>query len=1202
MALRCAFHLAVLTGPETGWCLGLAGRAVVGRGPGDLVLTDPLVSRRHLELRLRAGRVQARDAGSANGTWWHRPRPRGGVGRRRRLRRGWRELVVGTRLVVGATVLEVRRRPTSLHLPAPPPTGAVAGAGAAAGTGPGDRPAGGRRRWGRRTQPTAAPGPGAPDQPGPRRPRAWDRTDVLRVGIPLLLCLTTAGLLLGSGAGPARWALLALPVGMLALALGAARPRPPTAGSDPRPDAAALLLLAAAAPPPLAPGAVLHLTLPGADGGGGGGGGDGGGADGGAGAGATLDVRPGDAVALLGPADAAARAARLLLAEVGVLHGGRVGLAVPPDWPAPPPPDPDPAWWLTVVDAAEPQPAPPAPPAPAPPAAASPASAPPAPATSTLVLAERLAAVPPWCTRVVPVSGGVGAPWAAAVAALLAARRREPGAALPTEVRLTAAVGPLTADAVASAWRAAGATLPGPVGADAEGLVELDLVTDGPHALVAGTTGSGKSELLLAYLLGLALRHSPADLQLVLLDYKGGATFGPLADLPHAAGVLTDLDPAGTARALASLRAEVRRRERLLAAAGAKDLAEHRARGGTGLPRLLVVVDEFRTLAQTHPDVLDALVRLAAQGRSLGVHLVLATQRPGGAVGPDVRANLTARLCLRVLDPADSLDVLGTAAAAALPVHPGRAVLRTDRTRTLQALWCGPPDEAVVARACAAVTAAWQRQGAGAPPRPWAPALPTRVTLAELAAEADGPGLAAGPGPAAGSGPADGGGPGRAMGPLLARTDLPEEQRLGVWAWDSSALLVTGGPGTGRTELVRAAATGALAAGVEVAMTRNVGARPEAFADLGGPALGTVVGTDDPRRAARLLEPARPRRAGPAGARRRRRGRRVRGPRPRAPGGRGGAARRGGAGRGAHPGGGGAHRAAVAGRRPLDGGGPHPAGAGAAGRGRGPARRRPAPPDGRPAGAGPRGAARARPGHRGAGRPRRPAVGGAGDRAGDRARELGPGPGWGRSGARVPGPPARAAAAGGGPGPPRRGRVGPGAARRRRGRRRPGGRPARRRGPAAGGGPPGQRPQHRARRRAGPGPGAAAVDLRPGPTPAGPTPAAPAAAGPGTVALVDDADAWPPEALAALVQGTLADRAALVLAARTETVLAAFRGPLAEARATGPVLVLAPARGGAARLTDLDLTTAIDPVRPYHSGLGVLVRGGSAQPVQVALP
>src|SRR5690606_33294925 len=121
--------------------------------------------------------------------------------------------------------------------------------------------------------------------------------------------------------------------------------------------------------------------------------------------------------------------------------------------------------------------------------------------------------------------------------------------------------------------------------------VEVDLAVEGPHALVAGTTGAGKSELLTTWVLGLALAHPPADLHVLLVDYKGGATFGALTGLPHVLGVLTDLDPGATSRALASLRAELARRERLLAAAGVRSLAEHTPGGRP--PRLLIVVDEF---------------------------------------------------------------------------------------------------------------------------------------------------------------------------------------------------------------------------------------------------------------------------------------------------------------------------------------------------------------------------------------------------------------------------------------------------------------------------------------------------------------------------------------------------------------------------------------------------------------------------------
>ena len=139
-----------------------------------------------------------------------------------------------------------------------------------------------------------------------------------------------------------------------------------------------------------------------------------------------------------------------------------------------------------------------------------------------------------------------------------------------------------------------------------------------------------------------------------VVDYKGGAAFGPLARLPHTAGVLTDLDPAATARALASLEAEVRRRERLLAEAGAKDVRA--VSPAQAPPRLVVAVDEFATLATQHPDVLDCLVRVAAQGRSLGIHLVLATQRPAGAVSPAIRANTSFHCRRSYFSPAEKFN------------------------------------------------------------------------------------------------------------------------------------------------------------------------------------------------------------------------------------------------------------------------------------------------------------------------------------------------------------------------------------------------------------------------------------------------------------------------------------------------------------------------------------------------------------------
>lgn len=229
-----------------------------------------------------------------------------------------------------------------------------------------------------------------------------------------------------------------------------------------------------------------------------------------------------------------------------------------------------------------------------------------------------------------------------------------------------------------------------PIGVGPSGPVHVDLVADGPHALVAGTTGAGKSELLQTLVLALARRHGPDRLALVLVDFKGGAGLGACRDLPHVAGLVTDLDTAATARALEGLRAEVRSREALLASAGVPDLEALRARDGAAPPRVVVVVDELLALRDDLPGTLPALVRLATQGRALGLHLVLATQRPAGALDPQVRANVALRACLRVADPADSLDVVGTPDAAALPAdRPGRALLRVGEREVvaLQTAW-----------------------------------------------------------------------------------------------------------------------------------------------------------------------------------------------------------------------------------------------------------------------------------------------------------------------------------------------------------------------------------------------------------------------------------------------------------------------------------------------------------------------------------
>ncbi|WP_456818165.1 FtsK/SpoIIIE domain-containing protein [Cellulomonas sp. URHB0016] len=234
------------------------------------------------------------------------------------------------------------------------------------------------------------------------------------------------------------------------------------------------------------------------------------------------------------------------------------------------------------------------------------------------------------------------------------------------------------AQAIRAAWSSTHAGLAAPIGRTS-GLatVVVDLVADGPHALVAGTTGAGKSELLTTWVLSTALRYPPERLAVLLVDFKGGAGLGSVAGLPHVVDHVTDLDEPRARRVLTGLRAELRRRERVLADHGARDVAELDPRDPASPPRLLVVVDELRALVDDLPDATRTLVRLAAQGRALGVHLVLATQRPAGAVSADLRANTSLRIALRVADPADSLDVVEVPDAALLsPSTPGRAVLR----------------------------------------------------------------------------------------------------------------------------------------------------------------------------------------------------------------------------------------------------------------------------------------------------------------------------------------------------------------------------------------------------------------------------------------------------------------------------------------------------------------------------------------------
>lgn len=251
---------------------------------------------------------------------------------------------------------------------------------------------------------------------------------------------------------------------------------------------------------------------------------------------------------------------------------------------------------------------------------------------------------------------------------------------------------------VSTAWhpRPQRSLLSVPIGVDAQGRpVHLDLKESaldgmGPHGLVVGATGSGKSELLRTLVTALALTHGPDDLAMVLVDFKGGATFAGLSDLPHVAGSITDLedDPDTVHRFAAALRGELRRRERALRDAGLASVREHRQARLAGaalppLPHLVLVVDEFSELLSQEPELIDLFVTVGRLGRSLGVHLLLATQRleEGRLRGLD--SHLSYRLALRTFSAAESRTVIGTAQAYELPPVPGSAYLKVD-TSALQ--------------------------------------------------------------------------------------------------------------------------------------------------------------------------------------------------------------------------------------------------------------------------------------------------------------------------------------------------------------------------------------------------------------------------------------------------------------------------------------------------------------------------------------
>ncbi len=224
------------------------------------------------------------------------------------------------------------------------------------------------------------------------------------------------------------------------------------------------------------------------------------------------------------------------------------------------------------------------------------------------------------------------------------------------------------------------------VGSAGVDVMHLDLRTHGPHALVGGTTGAGKSEFLQAWVLGMAAEYSPDRVTFLFVDYKGGSAFADCVHLPHCVGLVTDLSPHLVRRALTSLRAELHHREHLLNRKKAKDLLELEKRGDPeSPPALVLVIDEFAALVGEVPEFVDGVVDIAQRGRSLGIHLIMATQRPAGVIKDNLRANTNLRVALRMADEADSQDVIGVKDAAHFdPAIPGRGVAKTGPGRLSQ--------------------------------------------------------------------------------------------------------------------------------------------------------------------------------------------------------------------------------------------------------------------------------------------------------------------------------------------------------------------------------------------------------------------------------------------------------------------------------------------------------------------------------------
>jgi len=407
-------------------------------------------------------------------------------------------------------------------------------------------------------------------------------------------------------------------------------------------------------------------------------------------------------------------------------------------------------------------------------------------------------------------------------------------ATLPSASRLLDVIGLAQPDgeSILKRWAASGRTTRAVIGEGIDGAFTIDIRADGPHGLVAGTTGSGKSELLQTIIASLAAGNRPDEFTFVLIDYKGGAAFMDCQNLPHTVGMVTDLDGHLTTRALESLGAELHHRERQLADARAKDIEDYLAGRGPGdppMPRLLIVIDEFAALAGELPDFVTGLVDVARRGRSLGVHLILATQRPAGVVNAEIKSNTNLRIALRVTDAGDSLDVIESKVAADISKGtPGRAYARLGASSLMpfqSARVGGRPTHGAATTVSAqsfdwdqlgtagrfaapgggdvddvetptdlatlvgAIRDAHGQLGIGELRKPWLPPLPETLSIDDLDL----------------SDPVDG-----VVPPVpIGLADLPRRQRQQVETWDienGSHLMIAGQARTGRSSALRTVA------------------------------------------------------------------------------------------------------------------------------------------------------------------------------------------------------------------------------------------------------------------------------------------------------------------------------------------------------------------------------------------------------------